>query len=181
MLKKIESFGAKPVILKKELLIQSLDVLEKEVGKLPQSYRDFLLHFGTSVIFDVNIIFKAEQPSPWVDANGYDYLEYLYGFYKFKKEYTVFETTEMYKADFKNQWLPIGASSGDNQIILCLMNDMYGEIWFWDHNQDPHFNKKGSYSGLNKVANTFEDFVAILKSFEDENDTSGVLKIELDF
>ncbi|MCW0355008.1 hypothetical protein NB716_003802 [Pantoea ananatis] len=49
MLKKIESFGAKPVFLKKELLIQSLDFLEKEVGKLPQSYRNFLLHFGTSV------------------------------------------------------------------------------------------------------------------------------------
>lgn len=181
MLKKIESFGAKSVFLKEELLIQSLDFLEKEVGKLPQSYRNFLLHFGTSVLFDVNVFFKAEQPSPWADDNGYDSLESLYGLNKFKKEYTVFETTEMYKEDFKNQWLPIGASSGDNQIILCLMDNMYGEVWFWDHNQDPLFNKKGYFYGLTRIANSFEDFVAILESFEDENDTSGVLKVDLDF
>lgn len=61
MLKKIESFGAKPVFLKKELLIQSLDFLEKEVGKLPQSYRNFLLHFGTSVLFDVNVFLKQSS------------------------------------------------------------------------------------------------------------------------
>jgi hypothetical protein len=66
------------------------------------------------------MLFSALQPSPWSDEQGTDTLESLYGLAESGKEYTVFEMADTYWNDFRDQWLPIGASSGDNQICLCL-------------------------------------------------------------
>lgn len=66
MLRKLESFGAKPASLLLDLLKDSVNGLESVTKQLPDSYRSFLLHFGVSVLFDVNVVFKALQPSPWV-------------------------------------------------------------------------------------------------------------------
>ncbi|MCU6283203.1 SMI1/KNR4 family protein [Enterobacter cloacae] len=181
MLKKLERFGAKSTPLLLDELKKNLHTLETSIGPIPESYRAYLLHFGVSALFDVNIFFKPLQPSPWSDEQGNDTLESLYGLAESGKEYTVFEMTDIYRNDFRDQWLPIGASSGDNQICLCLKGGMSGEIWFWDHESDPIFNHSVVTSGLTKIANSFDEFVDKLTAQNDKIDASGVVKVDLDF
>lgn len=181
MLKKIEHFGAKPASLPSDELIKCLNTLEASIGLIPESYRAYLLHFGVSVLFDVNVVFKALQPSPWSDVQGTDTLESLYGLADSGKEYTVLEMADTYRNDFHDQWLPIGASSADNQICLCLKGGMSGEIWFWDHESDPIFNDSAVISGLTKIANSFDEFVDMLTVQDDKINVSGVIKVDLDF
>lgn len=181
MLKKLELFGAKPTSLPSDELIKSFNKLEASMGPIPESYRAYLLHFGVYILFDVNVVFKALQPSPWSDEQENDTLESLYGLAESGKEYTVFEMADTYRNDFHDQWLPIGVSSGDNQICLCLKGSMSGEIWFWDHESDPIFNDSAVISGLTKIANSFDEFVDMLTVQDDKIDASGVIKIDLDF
>lgn len=181
LLNKLERFGAKSTPLPLDKLKKSLNTLETSIGPIPENYRAYLLHFGVSVLFDVNIVFKALQPSPWSDEQGNDTLESLYGLAESGKEYTVFEMADTYRNDFRDQWLPIGASSGDNQICLCLKGGMSGEIWFWDHESDPIFNDSVVTSGLMKIANSFDEFVDMLTAQDDKIDASGVVKVDLDF
>lgn len=181
MLKKLERFGAKPASLPSDELIKCLNTLEASIGLIPESYRAYLLHFGVSVLFEVNVVFKALQPSPWSDEQGNDTLESLYGLAESGKEYTVFEMADTYRNDFHDQWLPIGASSADNQICLCLKGSMSGEIWFWEHESEPIFKDSAVISGLTKIANSFDEFVDMLAVQDDKIDVSGVIKVDLDF
>lgn len=181
MLKKLERFGAKPTSSLSDELIKSLNTLEASKGPIPESYRTYLLHFGVSFLFNVNVVFKALQPSPWSDEQGINTLESLYGLAESGNEYTVFEMADTYRNDFRDQWLPIGASSGDNQICLCLKGGMSGEIWFWDHESDPIFSDSAVISGLTKIANSFDEFVDMLAVQDDKIDASGVIKVDLDF
>jgi len=71
MLRKLESFGAVPASLPKDALRQSVNTLESITTKLPDNYRDFLLHFGESVLFNVTVVFRARQASPWADTKGF--------------------------------------------------------------------------------------------------------------
>ncbi|STQ13465.1 SMI1 / KNR4 family [Enterobacter cloacae] len=181
MLKKLERFGAKSTPLLLDELKKNLHTLETSIGPIPESYRAYLLHFGVSALFDVNILFKPLQPSPWSDEQGNDTLESLYGLAESGKEYTVFEMTDIYRNDFRDQWLPIGASSGDNQICLCLQGRYVGRDLVLDHESDPIFNHSVVTSGLTKIANSFDEFVDMLTAQNDKIDASGVVKVDLDF
>lgn len=103
LLKKLERFGAKSTPLLLDELKKNLHTLETSIGPIPESYRAYLLHFGVSALFDVNILFKPLQPSPWSDEQGNDTLESLYGLAESGKEYTVFEMTDIYRNDFRDQ------------------------------------------------------------------------------
>ncbi|ELY2737669.1 SMI1/KNR4 family protein [Cronobacter dublinensis] len=181
MLRKLESFGAVPTSLSKDVLRQNVNTLESATTKLPANYRDFLLHFGTSILFNVTVVFRARQASPLADSKGFDSLESLYGLCKGSNEYTVFEALDTYREDLHDQWLPIGASVGDNQICICLKGALFGQVWYWDHEADPVFNYAEVVSGMTRVANTFEEFIGLLQSRYEEVDTSGVVKMDLDF
>ena len=150
IVEKNRAFWSETASLPSDERIKCLNTLEASIGLIPESYRAYLLHFGVSVLFDVNVVFKALQPSPWSDEQGNDTLESLYGLAESGKEYTVLEMAVTYRNDFREQWLPIGASSGDNQICLCLKGGMPGEIWFWDDESDPIFNDSAVTSGWRK-------------------------------
>ena len=93
MLKKIERFGAKPISLPSDELIKCLNTLEASVGPIPESYRAYLLHFGASFLFNINIIFKELQPSTWSGEQGNNTLESLYGLAFCKLENLFFKRT----------------------------------------------------------------------------------------
>ncbi|ELY2798225.1 SMI1/KNR4 family protein [Cronobacter dublinensis] len=181
MLRKLESFGVVPSFLQKDVLRQNVNTLESITTKLPDNYKDFLLHFGASILFNVTVVFRARQASPWADTKGFDSLESLYGLCKGSNEYTVFEALDTYWEDLHGQWLPIGASAGDNQICICLKGALFGQVWCWDHEVDPVFNYAEVVSGMTKVANTFEEFIGLLESRYEKVDMSGVVKVDLDF
>lgn len=181
MLDKLEKLGATRSSISKKALKNDLAKLEEHTGKLPLPYKKFLLHFGGSILFNVNVFFKSISPSPWADEDGYDVLESLYGLNGLGKDYTVFEALETYKNTIGKDWLPIGSSSGGNQVCMCLNMKSAGQIWYWDHETEITFNKSEVASGLSLIANSFEGFIKILEFKEDNIDTTGIISVELDF
>lgn len=87
----------------------------------------------------------------------------------------------MYKDDLGNQWLPIASSDGGNQICLCLTGKMVGQVWFWDHEADPLYDKNHVISGLSLAAYDLKDLIFRLEIGKEEPDISGVKKVVLDF
>ena len=183
MFEKIERFGAKPKSLPLEVRSELIVRLEKGMGSgvLPDEYRNFLEYFGASVMFNSKLVFKGIEASPWANDNLYDDLESLYGLNEFGGEYSVFEAIETYNVDLKNQWIPIGSSSGGNQICLCVYGEMFGQVWFWDHESDPHFDLDNVISGMSFSAKNFTDFIDRLEVDKEDPDITGVVKVDLDF
>lgn len=146
-----------------------LENLERIIGVLPKDYHDFLLYFGSNIKFDAIVIFKGIKSSPWTDEKGLDTIDYFYGLDNINKGYTIFEMIETYKNDLEMKLIPMGFSSGGNQICICNQGNIKGTIWFWDHEKLPSFNNEQIASGLTLVANNFKDFIDKL---EIENNTS---------
>jgi len=181
MLKILESFGAEPYSISLEMKKNLLEKLEVLTGPLSDDYRNFLLYFGGSVLFNVDLIFKGIQHSVWANSEGYDAIESLYGLEDSGHDYTIFEAIDTYHNEFRDQFIPIGSSSGGNEICLCIHGDMKGQIWFWDHESDPMFDMKTVLSGMTLIENSFQKFINKLKIDDEEPNISGVKNVTLDF
>lgn len=58
LLKKLECFGVKLILLLLDELKKNLYILEILIGLIFESYCVYLFYFGVFVFFDVNIFFK---------------------------------------------------------------------------------------------------------------------------
>lgn len=179
MISKLKSLKVRFTSIEVNQTITLLENLEIITGTLPKDYHDFLLCFGSNVIFDEIIIFKGIESSPWADNKGFDTIDYFYGLNNIYDDYTIFEMIKTYKHDLKMELIPIGFSSGGNQICICTQGNKKGSIWFWDHEETPIFNNE-IISGLTLVAYKFKEFINIL---EIENNTTPTKAIDgyLDF
>lgn len=174
MLNKIKSLGARFFSIEINKKNKLLGDLEKITGTLPNDYREFLFHFGSNVQFDAMVSFKSIVPSPWADKNGFDAIEYFYGLINTNTGYTVFEAINTYRDDFKMKFVPIGFSSGGNQICLCLDEKRKGSIWFWDHETDPTFDPEKIILGLTLIAYDFKSFIGKLTINEDSSPSKAI-------
>lgn len=180
MLNTLEKLGAKVTHLPANKKSELIDDIEKITGRLPNDYRDFLLYFGSTVKFDFILLFKGIESSPWADSKGFDTIDYFYGLSDKNGGYSLFDAIDTYKNDFKMQWIPIGYSSGGNQICLCIKGIKKGTIWFWDHETDPIFDKDDVISGLTLIAHDFDGLINKLK-IEDDSSPSKAIGGFLDF
>lgn len=180
MLGKIRSLGVKFSPIETKERNKLLSYLEKLTGGLSKDYHDFLLHYGSNVRFDNMVSFRSIEPSPWADDKGLDDIEYFYGLSNTIVGYNIFEAIYTYKNDLKMKFIPIGFSSGGNQICICNKGRREGTIWFWDHNVDPIFDEEKIISGLTLVANDFNNFIDSL-IIDDDTSTSKAMGGYLDF
>jgi cell wall assembly regulator SMI1 len=103
---------------------QILLLEEKLSSPLPQDYRGFLLAFnGGSPTPNVFFISPAQQESN---------LSILFGI-TLKKAYDLWTNALDAYEDMDRTVLPIGEDPGGNQIYMSLHPDMYGHIFFRDH------------------------------------------------
>lgn len=168
MISKLKSLKVRFTSIEVNKTITLLENLERITGTLPKDYHDFLLYFGSNVKFDEIIIFKGIESSPWADNKGFDTIDYFYGLNNINDDYTIFEMIKTYKNDLKMELIPIGFSSGGNQICICTQGNKKGSIWFWDHEETPIFNNE-IISGLTLVSYKFKEFI---NKLEIENNTS---------
>ncbi|NIF24413.1 SMI1/KNR4 family protein [Candidatus Pantoea multigeneris] len=174
MLSEIELLGVKHAPIETIKKNNLLGKLEKLTGVLPKDYSDFLLHFGSNINFNTMVYFKSIEPSPWADNNKLDAIEYFYGLSSTDDGYTIFEAINTYQNNFKMKLIPIGFSSGGNQICICTKGKRRGSIWFWDHEIDPIFDEGITISGLTLVAYEFKEFVAKLTVEKDNSPSKGI-------
>ncbi|WP_193017284.1 SMI1/KNR4 family protein [Proteus sp. FME41] len=159
MIYKLKSLKVRFTSIEVSKKITLLENLERITGVLPKDYHDFLLYFGSNVKFDAIVIFKGIESSPWADDKGFDTIDYFYGLNNINNEYTIFEMIETYKNDLEMKLIPIGFSSGGNQICICTQRNMKGTIWFWDHEEFSLFKNEQIVSGLTLVAHDFKEFI----------------------
>lgn len=180
MLSKFKSFGANFSSIDINEKNKLLEVLEKITGTLPNDYREFLFHFGSNILFDAMVSFKSIEPSPWVDKNGFDVIEYFYGLSNTNKGYTIFEAINTYRDDFKMKFIPIGFSSGGNQICFCIDEKRKGSIWFWDYETASVFDTENIIFGLTLIACDFKGLIGKL-TIKDNPSPSKAIGGYLDF
>lgn len=136
---------------------------ENGIGyKLPKAYRNFLLEnnggkpdkdffyvpgwqYKQSLITEFESIFS--------NGNGFGLLQIL----------------DVKSDIFPKGFIPIGSDPGGNLILMSLNTDIYGKIFFWDHEDAPddQLETIEAYTNIYFLANSFEEFVNSLK-YEDE-------------
>lgn len=67
------------------------------------------------------------------------------------------QNLETFKGNIPNEVIPIGESSGGNQICLGISKATQGRVYFWDHEHEAE--ESNPLPGLCLVANSFSDFV----------------------
>lgn len=179
MISKLKSLSVRFTSIEANKKITLLKNLERIIGVLPKNYHDFLFYFGSNIKFDEIIIFKGIESSSWADNKGFDTIDYFYGLNNINDDYTIFEMINTYKNDLKMELIPIGYSSGGNQICICTQGNEKGSIWFWDHEETSLFDKK-IISGLTLIAYEFKDFIDKLE-IENNDSPSKSIGGYLDF
>ncbi len=118
----------------------SIANLEKEFGRLPESYLLFLKEHDGAKPED-NVFNLSERNSAGVER-----------FVPISESIGVRDAVE----GFPRNMLPIAWATGGNFVYL---NPASGAVYFWDHEND---------STDMKLADSFEGFIAALKRFESE-------------
>lgn len=104
---------------------EQIQLLEEKLrSRLPQDYRNFLLTYnGGNPKPNVFFINQEQQESN---------LCFLYGITA-KKAYDLWTNALDAYEDMDRAILPIGEDPGGNQIYMSLNPDMYGHIFYRDH------------------------------------------------
>lgn len=74
---------------------------------------------------------------------------------------------EQYKSRIPDSCIPVGRDAGGNLVCLNLSDDKYGNVYFWDHEEEFKYeDEEISINNLYIIAETFKDF---LKSIKEDN------------
>lgn len=91
---------------------------------------------------------------------------------------------ETYKNRIPNNCIPIGRDAGGNLVCLNLSKDKYGNVYFWDHEEELMYEDgKITLNDLYIIAETFHEFVNSLEeenNQESESDDYKVKKVWVD-
>lgn len=146
---------------------------------IPETYKNFLLKYKTSLIFDNIIIYRPLQRSPWGDENGMQQLDEFYGLSQGLDEDSGLSTLshmyDRYLNRMPHSVVPIALAPGGNQICLGIKEPVENQILFWDHEDEQEIvdDHQNDFKNMYLIANTFEDFIDSLiidKSASDGND-----------
>lgn len=143
-----------------KLKVKTLEEFEKENKlKLPDDYRAFLIeHNGGSPS-------PATNPTPETDV------QWIYGIHNGEYWASLKWHIKTLSGRIPANTLPIANDSGGNIFLLSLHPDSYGEVWFWDHENETEKNADAYLDNIIKSADSFTDFVNSLYEHVDENET----------
>lgn len=145
--------GIKIVFEERPISEKDIEHAEKTIGHIfPKDYKNFLLQYN------------GGRPKP----PGFEFL------LKGKKEYgmvgdfySIFEECPVdllkkYKVfldRIPQGFLSIGGDPGGNQILMGLVPEHFGKIYFWIHDLDNEVEDERSIFSLGFIANSFTDFL----------------------
>jgi len=123
----IERFSPVPIGEKLSDPPSYLSSFEKQFScVLPRNLWDIMVYFGAAILFEGDARFKTTLiPS---HNHTYHSLDILYG--TTRDANGIIEVNTVYKAQFPDEVVAIGASLGGNQVCL---HKQTGEVLFWDH------------------------------------------------
>lgn len=117
---------------------------------LPKEYRTFLLtHNG-----------GAPEPSN-VKIIESD-VQWIYGIHNGENWASLEQHIKTYENRLPSKTLPIANDSCGNIYLLSLRNDSFGEIWFWDHENESDEIADEYFENTTKVNLSFPEFLSEL-------------------
>ena len=153
----IESFGTKASD-------ESVSRLEKSlsIGSLPKDYRRFLLEVNGGHAGDANA-FDFYHGGDGSSLDGFYGLNFPEGD-SFSLAFSI--TSYVDRDRVPSGFLPIGGDPFGNQICLAISGDHYGEVWFWDHEEESYDNEEPTMDNMVLIAKSFTDFIDGLYEYE---------------
>jgi hypothetical protein len=138
-----------------------LEALEQVWGfKLPSSYRTFILKYNGGVPINDTFYFKN-------DLSRGALIQIFLGVTP-EKNANLLKHLQTYQGRIPNAMFPIAYDPGGNLILLAVKGPDRGKIFFWDHENevDSDLDEVPRYSNLTLIADSFNEFLSILKSEE---------------
>jgi len=143
-----------------KLDLQTLnDFVKKYSLTLPDDYKKFLLEHN------------GGAPVPSTNKIPETFVQWIYGIQDEENWASLEWNIEIYDERMPSNTLPIASDPGGNQFLLSLRPDTYGEIWFWDHENESDTNAKDYFDNIRKSANSFSDFINDLYEYIDPDET----------
>lgn len=143
-----------------KLDLQTLnDFVEKYSLALPDDYKKFLLEHN------------GGDPVPSTNRTPETFVQWIYGIQDEENWASLEWNIDIYDERIPFKTIPIATDPGGNQFLLSYRPDSYGEIWFWDHENECETSAKDYFDNIIKSANSFSDFVNNLYEFIDPNET----------
>jgi hypothetical protein len=139
-----------------------LAAFEKEIGHpLPEDYRKFLIACNGGFVGG-SLWFKGPTPN----GDGADAGVHHIGGFREESYFSLRWTRECYVGRIPDALLWIMDDPFGNAICLGVAKPYRGQVFFWDHENEPDENWDGSVESagnLQLLANSFTDFVAGLQ------------------
>ncbi len=140
----------------------TLKCLEKYLSiKFPVSFRNFLLKFN------------GGRPCCRLEFNFYNsedgsVLAAFLGITP-QENYDLLNNLKNYQDIIPSNTVPIAYDTFSNLVLLSVKGQDYGKIYFWDHERGANTDngEVADYSNLTLIADSFEEFISSLKSYEE--------------
>lgn len=103
---------------------------ERRKIRLTDDYRLFLINFSTCMLKD-DYYYRPIEKNSWTPADGYETVDFFYGFSN--DNFDVRVTNDMLSSRLSSKYIVIAELSGGNHLCICMSEEDYGKIYFWDH------------------------------------------------
>lgn len=101
---------------------------------LPGDYAEFLKLFPVTGVFDTEVIFQGDEPSPWAE-NGSDTLNVLFAEHTATSN-DIFKVREAFLNELPPHLLIIGEVEGNCPLCLDTRARSLGDVYIWDRESD---------------------------------------------
>ena len=152
------------------LTSEQLSAFELRHGlSLPEDYRQFMIaHNGGVPIPDAIDFLHGRKKNT---SN----VRILYSIIPGDDWASLDKTMQAYKGRIISEGVPVGEDSGGNQYVLVCSGGKCGQVYFWDHENEP--NKPG-YRNMSYIAASFGEFLDKLYEFTDPNQPAAKRYVE---
>lgn len=175
--------GLKPAVgsVFQPLTAPEIGLLEAEIGAaIPEDYREFLLKYGAASFGTLTRFGSiAMLPKEYSETRKRGPFDYFYGAHRPPNPETIslIWNLEILKDRMPVGFLPIGDDGVGNQVCISCKGPTKGKVFLWDHHnewdeeeyEEEHgrpMPEKEKFSNLYLIANSFEDFLTRLSSYE---------------
>ncbi|MBD2326000.1 SMI1/KNR4 family protein [Alkalinema sp. FACHB-956] len=152
----------------KTVKIEDIFALEKIIQhQLPQDYTEFLMNYNV-IAFDNYVEFPLIE-----ECFGEDWksIDLFWGIVYDEARDIGHQYINNYKDRLPNGLLPIASDAGDNIICIGIAEDIKGEIYFWDFEEELHDpddeDLEDPFYNTCLVAHSFSEFINSMRIEEE--------------
>lgn len=140
-----------------------VEALERRIGAgLPQDYREFIFKYNGG--YPVPDVFGfMDEIKGRMDASDVNrFLSIGIGGYESIENYL-----NVYSGRVPCEYLPVAHDSGGNLILIKVLGEGVGGVFFWDHEQEVDSGEKASEYNIYSVSDSFNGFLSSLHDVEE--------------